>query len=74
MALSFRKVFSARFWMALITTVLACAIVAFLVFKATPETQEKLALVIVSSFMSTWAVIITFYFTRADRKPGEPDA
>lgn len=61
------KIMSARFLMSILTTVLACFLVGFIVYTLPVDSREKVALIIVGGFMSTWAGIVTFYFTRQDR-------
>ena len=63
---------SARFVVFIATTILAGAIVIWIVSKASPETIDKIALVAVGAFFSTWGTIVAFYFTRPDRKKEEP--
>lgn len=68
--MNWTKIFSARFLMATLTTVLACFLVGFIVWTLNDATREKVALIIITGFMTTWSSIVTFYFTRQDREKG----
>ena len=65
------KVFSARFLMATLTTVLACFLVGFIVWTSSEPTRDKIAPILITGFMTVWSSITTFYFTRQDREKGE---
>ena len=66
------KIFSARFFMAVLTTTIVSSLVVWVMFKLQPEGVEKVAIMIVTGFISTWSSIVTFYFTRSDRKSENP--
>jgi fluoride ion exporter CrcB/FEX len=67
------KILSARFLMATLTTFLACLLVGFIVFTMKDEIRKDVAVIIITGFMTTWASIVTFYFTRTDRQKGGND-
>ena len=64
------KLFSARFLMAALTTSLACLLVGVIIWRINDALLEKVAIIIITGFMTTWASIVTFYFTRQDRQKG----
>lgn len=60
---------SARYIMAITATALASILVIWIVSKASGDTIDKIAVISITGFFNIWSVIVTFYFTRSDRKP-----
>lgn len=63
---------SARFIMAVVVTTLACVLVVWIVKKSGPETIDKIAPIAITGFFTVFSSIVTFYFTRTDRKKEQP--
>ncbi len=55
---------SARFWMAIITTLFACSLTLVVIIM-----RPEGAAVVVSNFFTVWGMIATFYFSKS--RPNE---